>query len=77
MSVRAKFVVNTITRQLFGNQGEGQVIKLSPVYGDSPENKEFYKWTPAGSIELGTVNPDAAKQFELGQEMFVEFTPAN
>jgi hypothetical protein len=74
MSVRAKFVVNTITRQLFGEQGEGQVIKLSPVYSNSPENKEFYKWTPCGQIELGTVNPEAAKQFELGKE---DFTAVN
>lgn len=75
MSVRAKFVVNSITRTLFGKE-EGQVIKLSPVYSDSPENKEFYKWTPAGSCELGTVNPEAAKQFELGKSYYLDFSPA-
>jgi hypothetical protein len=77
MSVKAKFTVNSITRQLFGaGQGEGQIVKLSPVYGDSPENKEFYKWTPCGSVELGTINPEAGKYFELGKEYFLTFEKA-
>lgn len=77
MSVRAKFRVDSITRQLFGSQGEGQTIKLFPVCGSSEENKTFFKWTPAGSIDLGTVNAEAAAQFELGKEYYVDFTKAD
>lgn len=78
MSVRAKFIVNSITRTKHwdANKGEVQTIKLSPVYGNSDENKKFFEATPAGNIELGTVNEEAAKQFELGKAYYVDFTPA-
>ena len=74
--VRAKFKVQSITKSLFLKDEEGSTIKLNPVYGDSPENKEFYKWTPGGSIELGTINAKAAESFKLGSEYYVDFTPA-
>jgi len=78
MSTRAKFYVVSLTKQKMwnGNDGIGTVIKLSPVMNGSDENKEFYKNSPSGSIELGTVNEDAAAQFEVGQEYYVDFTPA-
>jgi hypothetical protein len=79
MSVRAKFVVGSITRTKHwdANKGEVQTIKLSPVFAGSEENKKFYEATPTGTIELGTVNEEAAKTFELGKEYYVDFTPAN
>jgi hypothetical protein len=73
MSVRAKFVVNKISRTLMGSD-EGQTISLTPVYANSPENAEFYKWTPCGSVELGTINPKAGDYFKLGKEYFLDFT---
>jgi hypothetical protein len=85
MSVRAKFKVHSITSTLTRvNQAgqtvekELQTINLSPVYDNDPEseNGKFYAYTPAGKIELGTVNADAAKDFELGKEMYVTFEPA-
>ena len=76
MAVRAKFMVHSITHSLSG-QEEGQTIILYPVRGNSPENKEFYRWTPGGKIELMTVNPAAGNQFALGQEFYIDFTPAN
>jgi hypothetical protein len=78
MSVRAKFVVNSIERRKHwdGTGKELQTIKLSPVTGGSDENKAFWAASPAGDINLGTVNGDAAAQFELGKEYYVDFTPA-
>jgi hypothetical protein len=78
MSVRAKFIVNSITRTKHwdANKGEVQTIKLMPVTSGSDENKSFYAATPSGTIELGTVNEEAAKQFELGKAYYVDFTPA-
>ena len=78
MSVRAKFKVNSITRQQHwdASKGEIQTIKLAPVSSGSDENKSFYASTPTGTIELGTVNADAAQQFVLGGEFYVDFTPA-
>jgi hypothetical protein len=79
MSVRAKFVVTSITRTKgwAANGGEVQTIRLSPVTSGSDENKSFFAATPSGQIELGIVNADAVKEFDLGAEMYVEFTPAN
>lgn len=72
MSVRAKFRVQSVTQY-----EHGYAVKLTPVSSGSAENASFYKWTPGGSIELQTVNDDAAKQFAVGIEMYVDFTPAN
>lgn len=72
MTVRAKFKVNEIV-----DRGQnGSVIRLQPVTSGSEENKLFYKYTPSGNIELSTINEDAAKQFKVGAEFYVDFTPA-
>ncbi len=75
MTVRAKFVVQSITRQKHWDREKGEIhtVKLSPVAGNSEENKQFYAATPSGSIELGTVNEQAGRQFELGAEYYVDF----
>lgn len=83
MKVRAKFVVQSITRTQ-GSYWDGtksvaqetQTIKLYPVTGTNDENKKFFASTPSGSIELGTVNLEAAKQFELNKEYYVDFEAA-
>lgn len=82
--VRAKFRVTSVTRtegwqkDEHGKPKELQTIKLSPVSSSDPnsENAKFWAATPSGQIELGTVNADAAKQFEIGKEYYVDFTPA-
>lgn len=78
MTVRAKFKVQSITRNLHWEPSKGEVhtIKLAPVGGNSEENKAFYSATPGGSIDLQTVNEVAGNQFELGKEYYVDFTPA-
>jgi len=91
MSVRAKFRVSEITRRtqrintgekdstgnLVFKDDELQVVKLIPVYPqDSPENAEFYKWTPTGSIELGVLNKKAGDYFSLQSEYYIDFTLA-
>jgi hypothetical protein len=73
--VRAKFYVVSVKKTKFMD-GLGSVVELTPVINGSDENKEFYKWTPSGRIELGTINEEAAKQFEIGKEYYVDFTPA-
>ena len=74
MSVRAKFKVQEIS-QRDGYQPT-HVIKLYPVTNGSPENESFYRFTPSGLIELAVVNDQTAKNFELGKEYYVDFTPA-
>ncbi|WP_395008670.1 hypothetical protein [Undibacterium sp.] len=72
MGVRAKFKVTSITE----TSGGTKAVKLYPVTSGSEENKEFYKFTPSGEINLGVLNEAAAKQFAVDQEFFVDFTPA-
>lgn len=72
MSVKAKFRVESVTHNTSGGS-----IKLAPVTGGSAENESFFKYTPCGYIELGTINEAAIQQFKPGAEFFVEFTDAS
>lgn len=72
MSVRAKFQCTSANEV-----GEGfKNVSMSPVFGGSEENKRFFNATPSGSIQLGVINAEAAQQFEVGKEYYVDFTPA-
>jgi hypothetical protein len=77
MSVRAKFKVDSIERLKWSGGQEVQTVKLTAVYQGKPgsENTKFWQATPSGSIQLTCVNPEAVKQFELGGEMYIDFTP--
>ena len=58
---------------------ETRTLKFSPVYGNGDpehENTKFWSSTPSGHLELGTVNPEAWKHFELGKDYYLDFTPA-
>ncbi len=90
MSVRAKFKVSRVEATLStkGHSENGtwivegaeelRTIVLVPVYDPEPgsENHTFWQATPSGQIMLGTVNPAAWQQFELGEEFYIDFTPA-
>jgi hypothetical protein len=56
-------------------------VKLSPVCFDpnnpDSENSTFWDASPSGDIQLGCINPDAAAEFVLGAEYYVDFTKAN
>ncbi len=71
MSVRAKFAVDSVTYTK-----DAGSVKLTPVISGSEENKQFYRWTPGGSISLEVVNLDAVRQFVPGNAVYVDFTPA-
>lgn len=49
-------------------------IKLTPVYSGSEENRQFYAWTPTGSIILGVLSADHG--FKCGYDYYVDFTQA-
>ena len=68
-TVRAKFRCD--------ENDPGGSIRLNPVVGGSPENESFYDATPWGSIELGIPSPTTRGMFRLGQEYYVDFTPAH
>ena len=91
MSVRAKLNVDAIETTLYRKQKdpskgwaddnievEMKTIKMSPVgyNSDNNENSKFWDASPMGKLELGTINPEASKQFKLGKEYYLDFTEA-
>ena len=68
MSVRCKFECQSV------NKDSGQVI-LFAVHSGSPENEDFFKWTPSAEVRLQTVNERALEAFKPGQQYYVDFTP--
>ena len=71
MKVRTKFRVDSVKEA-----GDGmKAVSLNAVIGGSPENDSFFKWTPSGQISIGTINKQAAENFNVGQEFYVDFTP--
>lgn len=61
------------------NSVEMRTLKFSPVYGNGDpthENTKFWNASPSGSITLGTVNPAAWEQFDMGKEYYLDFTEA-
>lgn len=71
MSVQAKFRVTAIS----ANSVNDGSVTLQAVTGDSPENKEFFKYTPSGELKMGIVNTKAYEQFKenLGKEVYLTF----
>lgn len=78
MTVRAKFKVTEITEHAYGEQLM-KTVKLQPVFKSNDpesENSKFWAASPNGEIRLGTINMDAAAQFAINGEYYVDFTPA-
>ncbi len=74
--MRCKVACTQKTPAKFGDNQEGFYLNFCPVYDGSPENKEFFKWTPGGTVNFNVLNLSAAEQFEVGKEYFVDFSPA-
>lgn len=85
---RAKFKVSSITRGKGSTRNpetgdyeacEVRTITLYPVSANGDpnhENSKFWAASPSGKIEIGCANLEAARHFELDQEFYVDFTPA-
>jgi hypothetical protein len=55
---------------------DGYTIEMQPVTGGSPENDSFFKYTPFGKLEMGTVNKAAADEFIVGSQYYLNFVKA-
>ena len=71
MNTRCKFKCNSVTEHEGGNKS----AELVPVVSGSEENKNFWKYTPSGKLELTWLNPNV--EFKPGQEYYLDITPAN
>lgn len=69
--MRAKFLVDSVTT----HAGGGNTVKMRPVNGNSEENKDFWKYTPSGNLEMFVNNPKAQEFFVAGAEYYIDFTP--
>lgn len=73
MSVRCKFKCIETGQSSMGEEVLHNA-KFRAVFGDkSPENREFFKYTPSGELTLGVVKE---QHFEAGKEYYLEITPA-
>lgn len=78
MATRLKFKCTQLTKNAGTKEVDGKWVPcelggviLYPVMDGSAENKEFYRYTPAGSINFSTINEDALAQFVIGQEYYI------
>jgi hypothetical protein len=67
--VRCKFKCMSKTET-----SDGFKINMQPVTCGSEENKKFFNYTPYGSLEIGTVNHEAAAQIKVGHEYLIDIT---
>jgi hypothetical protein len=70
MSVRAKFYCTEISKMIGGGK-----VRLSAVTRGE-DNKKWASATPAGTIEMSIRNELAIEQFDVGEEYYVDFSPA-
>ncbi len=73
MSVRAKMKCESIE---VDSDGAGRV-ELVPVIDGSPENEQFYQYTPGGRLSLSTINKAAIEQFALGKQFYIDISAAD
>jgi hypothetical protein len=74
MGVRAKFVCRAIDKTEGHTPHES--VRFEAVTADTEENKTWSKYTPWGELRMSITNPAAFGRFAVGQEIFVELTPA-
>jgi len=75
--IRCKMRVESVLHRIdSAGKVEQEVVKLCAVYGDTPENKEWSKWTPCADFSITISNADAMNKLSKGHEFFVDFTPA-
>lgn len=78
--VRCKMKLTALDRQDYSGE-VGYQIKLEVVapYDKAditPEDHDFFKWTPSGFLSFGTVNPHAAEALTPGKSYYVDLIPA-
>jgi hypothetical protein len=74
MTVRAKFYVAERTE--VASSGDPAVRVLLRAVCRGEDNKTWAKYTPFGEITMTILNKDASDELTLGDEFYVDFTPA-
>jgi hypothetical protein len=74
-TVRAKFKCERAEKQPLDN-GHQVSVRFDAVINDSPENKEWSKWTPSGQLQMTISNENLVDHFIQGQEYFLDIKEA-
>jgi hypothetical protein len=70
--IRAKF---TCQQNTLNHETQTATVILTPVTNSATEeNLSFWKYTPAGRIELQITNPAASSQFSVGTDYYLTIT---
>lgn len=72
MSLRAKFQVSNVTKTASGDE----IVAMVAVVGGSDENKQWSKYTPAGSLSMTISNPEAQGKLVPGQSYYLDIMDA-
>lgn len=77
-TTRCKFYCQGVTKRVYKEAGKPDSFtyeaEFSVVCDGSAENKEFFKWSPWGSLKLGTHRED---RFVPGKEYYLDITGAD
>lgn len=69
MTTRCKFKCETVTQHV-GSQS----VHLTPVVTGSPENQQFWQFTPSGDLRFNSLNANIV--FVPGKEYFLDISDA-
>lgn len=74
MNVRCKF--RCVSKREYSSMGQKLYdYQFSAVMGEgSDENKQFWKWTPSGTLNVSSVTDG---QFVTDQEYYLDISPAS
>lgn len=71
MATRAKFKVERVDRK-----DDACNVELRAVTEHDADNEAFWKYTPAGHLQMYITNPAAFEQFQTGQVYYIDLTLA-
>lgn len=76
-TIRAKFVCDNVAQiPSQPHDGPMYMVSMHAVYSTSGDNKEFWKYTPSGQLNLWSVNDKVKEAFIQGKEYYLDFTLA-
>ncbi|WP_319532869.1 hypothetical protein [uncultured Cohaesibacter sp.] len=76
MTVRAKFVVTSITENETGSEDEVSATIEMEAVTNGEGNESWSKWTPAGQLTMTVTNPAALADFAVGAACYLDFSAA-
>ena len=78
MSVRGKFTVASVTDHNTGTSGDSAAPGLAERRDPAATAiRDFWKYTPAGTLDITISYPDTAEQFVPGKSFYIDFTEAD